>query len=132
MIDRKQCTVLCPMDNIKVSHEDPKVITAVLEPLKERYSKEAMLMVAQGKKDNYLGMTVGYSEDHGKVRILHCTMRWDLEAPPVRHPTYTVCVYAAHWLFCSTLRPIHPFFVTRPPCASFGPSFFPSVLFLSK
>jgi hypothetical protein len=28
---------------------------------------------------------------------------------------YTVCVYAAHWPFWSTPRPIHPFFLWRTP-----------------
>jgi hypothetical protein len=63
------------------------------------------------------------------LKALYCTMRWDLGGPSVRHPTYAVCVYAAHWLFCSTLRPDHLFFVSF---ASFGPTFFALVIFLSK
>jgi hypothetical protein len=31
----------------------------------------------------------------------HCTMRWDLGAPPMHHPTYAVCVYTHTGLFVS-------------------------------
>jgi hypothetical protein len=70
MIDGKQCTVLWHMDDIKVSHKNPKVVSAVLEPFEERYGKEALLTVTRGnKKQDYLGMTLDYSVD-GKVQIL--------------------------------------------------------------
>jgi hypothetical protein len=43
----------------------------------------------------------------------------------VRHPTYAVCVYAAHWLFLSTLRLIYPFFCVTPPVCVIWANLFP-------
>jgi hypothetical protein len=67
MIDGKQCTVLWHVDDIKVSHEDPKVVTPVLKLFEERYGKEAPLTITRGKKHDYLGMILDYSKD-GKVK----------------------------------------------------------------
>jgi hypothetical protein len=70
IIDDKQCTILWHVDDIKISHADPKVVNGVLDQLQGRYGKESPLTVTRGKVHNYLGMTIDYSED-GKV---HFTM----------------------------------------------------------
>jgi hypothetical protein len=57
------------VDDIKISHEDPKAVDGVLELLKTRYGKDALLSITQGKKDDYLGMTLDFSKD-SKVKIL--------------------------------------------------------------
>jgi hypothetical protein len=49
MIDGKQCTALWHVDDIKISHEDPKVVDSVLRLLGTRYGKEAPLTVTRGK-----------------------------------------------------------------------------------
>jgi hypothetical protein len=69
MINGKQCTVLWHINDIKISHEDPKVVTAVLALLKERCGKKAPLTITCGKKHDYLEMMVNYSKP-GKVKIL--------------------------------------------------------------
>jgi hypothetical protein len=69
MINGKQCTALWHVDDIKISHEDPRVVDSVLGLLKTRYGKEAPLTVTRGKEQDYLGMTLDYRED-GKVKIL--------------------------------------------------------------
>ena len=68
-IDGKQCTVLWHVDDIKISHEDPKAVDSVLGLLETRYGKEAPLSITRGKIHDYLGMTLDFSED-GKVKIL--------------------------------------------------------------
>jgi hypothetical protein len=69
MIDGKQCAALWHVEDIKISHEDPKVVDSVLGLLGTRYGKEAPLTVTRGKEHDYLGMTLDYRED-GKVKIL--------------------------------------------------------------
>jgi hypothetical protein len=72
-INGKQCTVLWHMDDTKVSHEDPEVVTQVLEMFEGVYgSKDAPLTITRGKVHDYLGMTIDYRVK-GKVGI---TMVW--------------------------------------------------------
>jgi hypothetical protein len=68
MINGKQCTILWHVDDIKVSHVDPKVVSSILELLNKAYGGVAPLVVTRGKKHDYLGMTLDFSVD-GKVGI---------------------------------------------------------------
>jgi hypothetical protein len=62
------------VDDLKVSHVDTKVVTALLESLDARYGQEivggkcAPLTINRGKIHNYLGMTLNYTEA-GSVKI---------------------------------------------------------------
>jgi hypothetical protein len=67
-INGKQCTMLWHVDDIKISHEDPEVVSQMIELLKGAYDKEAPLTITRGKIHEYLGMTIDYSS-LGKVRI---------------------------------------------------------------
>jgi Reverse transcriptase (RNA-dependent DNA polymerase) len=68
MIDGKQCTVLWHVDDLKISHLDPAVVTEVIRLLSEEFGKEAPLTVTRGKVHDYLGMRIDYSTP-GKVKI---------------------------------------------------------------
>jgi hypothetical protein len=67
-INGKQCTIMWHVDDLKVSHLDPKVVTAVLEFLDARYGqgivggKRAPVTINRGKVHDYLGMTLDYTE----------------------------------------------------------------------
>jgi hypothetical protein len=73
-INGKQCTVVWHVDDLKISHVDPHVVTTVLGLLDGRYGQEivggkrAPLTVNRGKVHDYLGMTLDFSED-GVVKI---------------------------------------------------------------
>jgi hypothetical protein len=64
-INGKQCTILWHVNDLKISHVDPKVVTSVIKQLEAKFGKEAPLTIMRG---NYLGMTLNYSID-GKVQI---------------------------------------------------------------
>jgi Reverse transcriptase (RNA-dependent DNA polymerase) len=68
MINGKQCTVLWHVDDLKISHVDPKVVDEVIELLKSEFGKEAPLTISRGKVHEYLGMTIDFSEK-GKVKF---------------------------------------------------------------
>jgi hypothetical protein len=68
MIDGKQCTVLWHVDDLKISHVDPKVVSSVLEQLEEEFGKEAPLTITRGKIHDYLGMTLDFSTI-GKIMV---------------------------------------------------------------
>ena len=68
MINRKQCTILWHVDNLKISHVDPQVVTEVLDMINKKYGKEAPITTTQGKQHDYLGMQIDFSGD-GEVRF---------------------------------------------------------------
>jgi hypothetical protein len=68
LIDGKQCTVLWHVDDLKVSHEDPEVVTSVLEMLESEFGKDAPMTVTRGKIHDYLGMKISFKEK-GMVKV---------------------------------------------------------------
>jgi hypothetical protein len=68
-INGSQCTVLWHVDDLKISHVDPKVVEDLITKMNGRYGVEAPLVVNRGKVHDYLGMTLDYSVE-GKVKVL--------------------------------------------------------------
>jgi len=62
IIDGKQCTVLFHVDDIKISHEDPNMVSNVIGILKTQYDyfKKAM-SVTRGRVHEYLGMILDFT-----------------------------------------------------------------------
>jgi len=67
-IDGSQCTILWHVDDLKISHVNPKVVTNVIKELETEFGKEAPLTINRGKTHEYLGMTIYYGT-LGKVKI---------------------------------------------------------------
>ena len=67
-INGSQCTILWHVDDLKISHKDESVVTAVIKQLNDEFGRKAPLTVTRGKIHEYLGMTIDYSLD-GKVMI---------------------------------------------------------------
>ena len=67
-INGKQCTILWHVDDLKVSHVDPDVVTSVLEQINKEYGKAAPITITRGKVHDYLGMTIDFSET-GSVKF---------------------------------------------------------------
>jgi hypothetical protein len=68
IINGKQCTVLWHVDDLKISHEDPSVVTLVLDKLSSEFGEDAPMTITRGTVHDYLGMRIEYSND-GKVKI---------------------------------------------------------------
>jgi predicted Rdx family selenoprotein len=51
------------VDDIKISHPDPDVVTSVIGKLSEAFRKEAPLTVNQGRSHEYLGMKLDFSQE---------------------------------------------------------------------
>ena len=64
-INGKQMTICWHVDDLKISHEDEKEVTKVIEWLRGKYGE---LRVSRGKVHEYLGMTLDFTEK-GKVKI---------------------------------------------------------------
>jgi hypothetical protein len=68
IINLLQWTIVWHVDNLKISQVKKKVFTGIIQKLNIKYGKESSLTFKLGKKHDYLGMTIDYSED-GLVRI---------------------------------------------------------------
>jgi len=56
IINGKQCTIIWHVDDLKISHVDPKVVNNIIKKLEEKFGQESPLVTSQGKKIEYLGM----------------------------------------------------------------------------
>ena len=66
IIDGNQCTILWHVDDLKISHKDPNVVTDIITMLESEFGNEAPLTITRGKVHEYLGLTIDFSID-GKV-----------------------------------------------------------------
>jgi hypothetical protein len=64
-IDGKQCTVAWYVDDNKISHVDPAVVTGVIDKIEERFDK---MTITRGREHTFLGMDFVFPGD-GTVRI---------------------------------------------------------------
>jgi hypothetical protein len=67
-INGSQCTILWHVDDLKISHVDPDVVTDVIQRVESVFGKEAPLTITRGKIHDYLGMKLDYGIP-GKVKI---------------------------------------------------------------
>jgi hypothetical protein len=67
-IDGKQLTVVWHVDDLKVSHVDPKVVDRFVQQMEEEFGKETPINKVRGKVHDYLGMVLDYS-NAGEVSI---------------------------------------------------------------
>jgi hypothetical protein len=68
MMSGKQCTILWHVDDLKISHENPSVVSEVIELIRSQFGKEAPLTERRGTRHDYLGMTIDYAVA-GKVQV---------------------------------------------------------------
>jgi hypothetical protein len=62
IVNGKQLTIVWHVDDLKLSHMDPKVIDDIIKSLKDEYGKVGEMTVRRGKVHEYLGMTLDFSE----------------------------------------------------------------------
>jgi hypothetical protein len=65
MVDGKQCTIAWFVDDNKISHVSPAVVTTVVETIEGRFGK---MTVTRGKEHVFLGMHITYL-DNGTAEI---------------------------------------------------------------
>ena len=60
MINGKQCTIGWYVDDNKISHVDPDVVTSIIEKIEEKFGK---MTVTRGKVHTFLGMKITLQKD---------------------------------------------------------------------
>jgi hypothetical protein len=68
VINGKQCTILWHVDDLKISHVDPTVVTNMIDRLETVFGIEGPLTKTRGSIHDYLGMTLDFSSE-GKVKV---------------------------------------------------------------
>ena len=64
-IENSQCTIVWYVDDNKISHINPSVVTEILNKLEKRFGK---LTITRGKQHTFLGMDIDFIK-HGRVKI---------------------------------------------------------------
>jgi len=62
-INGSQCTIVWHVDDLKISHKDSAVVSAIITSLNAEYGKVGEMTVRRGKKHDYLGMLLDFSKD---------------------------------------------------------------------
>ena len=62
-INELQCSIVWHVDDLKISHQDTAVVDEVIASLRAKYGKIGKMTVRRGKKHDYLGMTLDFSND---------------------------------------------------------------------
>ena len=57
-VNDKQCTILCHVEYLKLSHVDPNIFSSVLAKIDAEYGNIEKMIITQGKIHKYLRMTI--------------------------------------------------------------------------
>jgi hypothetical protein len=68
IINDQQCTIIWHVDDLKISHVKPSVVSDIIRKLEEVFGQEAPLTITRGKYHKYLGMYLHFSRK-GKVTV---------------------------------------------------------------
>jgi hypothetical protein len=66
MINGKQCTIGWYVDDTKITHEDPNVVTSVIEKLESHFGK---MSVTRGDEHVFLGMKITYNRKNRTATV---------------------------------------------------------------
>jgi Reverse transcriptase (RNA-dependent DNA polymerase) len=58
-----QCTIIWHVDDLKISHVDSEVVSAIIKDLESVFGQEASLTVTRGKVHEYLGMLLDFTQE---------------------------------------------------------------------
>ena len=64
----RKCTILCHVDDLKMSHINSNAVTSVLADIDAEYAKIEKMIITRGKIHTYLGVNIDYSLP-GKVKF---------------------------------------------------------------
>ena len=67
-INDKQCMIVWLVDDLKILHAEPDMVTEIINMLQQEFGKQVPLTIKHGKKHDYLGLTLDFSTG-GKVVI---------------------------------------------------------------
>ena len=60
-VNGKQCTIIWHVDDLKISHVDPNVVTQIIQELEKRFAETMPLSISRGKIHEYLGIIFDFT-----------------------------------------------------------------------
>ena len=87
IIDGKQCTIVFYVDDNKISHKDPNVVTQVIQEIEAYFGK---LKVNRGNKHDYLGMNITFRDKKVEIEMksqIREAIEWFGELGNIKPPT---------------------------------------------
>ena len=66
-INGSQATIIWHVDDLKISHKDQRVLEDIVNKLDQGYGKEAPLTVTRGRRHDYLGIDIEFTDDRKVV-----------------------------------------------------------------
>jgi hypothetical protein len=112
----KQCPILWHVDDIKVSHMDPDVVTMILATINEEYGKETPLTVTRGFVHDYLGMTINFLHKGQVPFTMFDYIANMLEALPETMKGESATPAGEHLFKIDEDNPLHCWEKTMLPC----------------
>lgn len=67
-IEGSQCTIIWHVDDLKITHCKPSIVTEIIAKLSSVFGKEAPLSINRGRVHEYLGMTLDFTKEK-KLKI---------------------------------------------------------------
>jgi hypothetical protein len=61
-INGQKCTITWHIDDLKISHVDSNVVSDIIKKIDKVFGRKAPLTITRGKKLEYLGMLLDFSE----------------------------------------------------------------------
>ena len=105
MVDGKQLTMAWHVDDLKVSHEKEEVLDEFIGMMQNKFGQDAPLSISCGPVQDYLGMTLDFSEQ-GRVMVkMHDYVKTMLNDAPSSMDGKAVTPAAAHLFKVNTENP---------------------------
>ena len=105
MVRGRQLTVAWHVDNLKISHEEEDALDEFIGMMEEEFGEDTPLSVSRGPIQQYLGMTLDFSEK-GKVMVkMDDYVKTMLNDPPSSMDGKAATPAAAHLFKINTMNP---------------------------
>ena len=105
MVDGKQLTMAWHVDDLKVSHEKEEVLDEFISMMQNEFGKDAPLSISHSPVQDYLGMTLDFSEKGRVVVKMHDYVKTMLNDAPSSMDGKATTPAAAHLFKVSMANP---------------------------
>jgi hypothetical protein len=106
LIDGKQCTVIWHVDDLKISHVEPKTVDDIMSKLEQEFGKEP-LSIQRGRVHDYLSMCLDFSSPGKLVVSMESYIKSMVEEMPEDMTGTSVTPAATHLFNVNTTNPVY-------------------------
>ena len=82
MIEGSQCTITWHIDDLKISHKKKSVVDGVIQQIKETFGQLGEISISRGKRHDYLGMYLDFSEPEKLIVDMRSSIHGMIEEMP--------------------------------------------------